>query len=381
MFDLIYRNLKARILSGSIDLSNWYRGLYVWIVVVLAIIGLGALALNVSGYQGVNIVLIVPVVLMIAYIGFQPLYLASIAAVAKLTGFKSVAALGTWKQFCVQAALFASLYLLTLGIIPIRENVGGAFLIMGAIVVLGLLVWAFGVGAKWYQKYAVCLAVVAIVVGGITLLSPAQRMNLFGLDPLKAFSTSPKQEIARRLLTEDEERKDAEYAEELKKKRGQALTDAERAELRAIANQDGSLARQGTAAIVGKSVAYTITSLTALQPLCGFQSGQSYHFSITGGSEIYLRHKRKQSMTSSNLEGSTINTHGERLPFAGMDKGWALVLNGTPPNGNTVAKEDGCFDVALNLTQRISEGYEINGGIHIVHIRLHSGPIAAVRSW
>lgn len=381
MFQSIYRSLLTRIQSGSIDLGDWYRGLYTWIIIILVLSGLGALVLNATGHRGINIALIVPVVLAIAYIGLQPLYLAGIAAAAKLTGFKPTAALETWKKFCVHAALFASLYLLTLGIIPVKENAGGAFLIIGALTVLGLLVWAFKKEAKWYPAYAVTIAVIAIIIGTVSLMSPAQRRSVIGFDPFRSFSITPQQDIAQRLLDADQERRNEARAQELATKKGQSLNDTERAELRAIANGSGPVIRQGKTIIIGDVTVYTLTSLTNPQPLCGFEAGKSYHFSITDGSTIHLRHKTTRSTAESNLNGRTVDTNGEQLPFAGMDKGWALTLNASLPDDKATAGEDGCFTVAFNLTPTIAGAYEIDGGKHIVKIRLHAGPLAALRSW
>ena len=381
MFELIYRGLPTQVRSRSIDLNNWYRGLYTQIVVTLALIGLGALALNATGHRGINIALIIPMVLVIAYIGFQPLYLAGIAAAADLTGFKPVAALETWKKFCIHAALFASLYLLTLGLVPIRENAGGAFLIISALTVLGLLSWAFKLDAKWYKKYAVGIAVIAIVIGAVSLMSPAQRRSVIGFDPFRSFNVTPQQDIAQRLLDADQERRNEARAKELAQKKGLALNDSERAELRAIANGSGPMIRQGKTALIGDVAAYTLTSLTAPQSLCGFEAGKVYHFTITDGEIIHVRHKSNRALSESNLNGRTVDTNGERLPFAGMDKGWALILNGSLPGDKTTAGEDGCFTVALNLTPMIAGAYEIDGGKHIVKIRLHTGPLAALRSW
>lgn len=381
MFERICSGLLTQVQSGSINLGDWYRGLYTRIVILLVLAGLGALALNITGHRGVNIALIIPMVLVIAYIGFQPLYLAGIAAAAKLTGFKPVAALETWKKFCVHAALFASLYLLTLGLVPIRENAGGAFLIIGALVVLGLLVWAFKKEAKWYQKYTMHIAVIAIVIGAVSLMSPAQRRSVIGFDPFRSFSVTPQQDIAQRLLDADQKRRNEAQAKELAQKEGLALNESQRAELRAIANGSGSMIHQGKAVLIGDVAVYTLTSLTEPQPLCGFEAGKTYHFTITDGETIHVRHKSNRAPSESNLNGRTVDTHGERLPFAGMDKGWALTLNGSLPGNKTTAGEDGCLKVALNLTPMIAGAYEIDGETHIVTIRLHAGPLAALRSW
>ncbi len=381
MFELIYRGLSAQVQSRSIDLNNWYRGLYTRIVVTLALIGLGALILNATGHQSINIALIIPMVLVIAYIGFQPLYLAGIVAAAKLTGFKPVAALGTWKKFCVHAALFASLFLLTLGIVPVKENPGGAILIIGALTVLGLLSWAFTLDAKWYKKYAIGIVVLAITIGAVSLMSPAQRRNVIGFDPFRSFSVTPQQDIAQRLLDADQERRNEARARELATKKDQPLNDAERAELRAIASGSGPMIRQGKTIITGDVAVYTLTAVTNPQPLCGFESGQIYVYSLADGEKVRVRYKNDRSLSESNLNGRTVETNGESLPFAGMDKGWALTLNGTLPGDKATAGEDGCFIVALNLTPTIAGAYEIDGGKHIVKIRLHAGPLAALRNW
>lgn len=381
MFELIYRGLSAQVWSRSIDLNNWYRGLYTRIVVTLALIGLGALVLNATGYQGINIALIVPMVLVIAYFGFQPLYLVSITAAAKLTGFKPTTALETWKKFCVHAALFASLYLLTLGIVPIRENAGAAILIIGALVVLGLLSWAFTLDAKWYKKYAIGIAVLAITIGAVGLMSPAQRISVIGFDPFRSFSVTPQQDIAQRLLDADQERRNEVRAKELAQKKGQTLSDSERAELRAIAEGSGPMIHRGKTIITGDVAVYTLTSLTNPQSLCGFESGKSYMYTLTEGERVRVRYKIDRSLSESNLNGRTIETNGESLPFAGMDKGWALTLNSSLPGNKASADESGCFTVALNLTQQIMDAYEIDGGRHIVKIRLHAGALAALRSW
>jgi len=379
MLELIYRGLSAQVQARSIDLNNWYRGLYTRIAVTLLLMGLVALALNTTGHQGINITLIVPMVLVIAYIGFQPLYLAGIAAGAKLSGFKPVAALETWKKFCVHAALFASLYLLTLGIVPIKENPGGAILIISALTVLGLVSWAFTLDAKWYKKYAIGIAVVAITIGAVSLMSPAQRRSVIGFDPFRSFSITPEQDVAQRLLDEDQERRNEARAKELAAKKGKPLSDAERRELRAIASGPGPIARQGKATITGEVANYTLTSLTNPQSLCGLEAGKAYHFTITDGEKIRLRLKATQETRESNLNGKTVDTKGEPLPFAGIEKGWALTLNGSLPDNKATAGEDGCFTVALNLTPTIAGAYEIDGFKHIVKIRLHTGPIAALR--
>lgn len=379
MLELIYRGLSAQVQARSIDLNNWYRGLYTRIVVTLALIGLGALILNATGHQSINIALIVPMVLVIAYIGFQPLYLAGIAAGAKLSGFKPVAALETWKKFCVHAALFASLFLLTLGIVPVKENPGGAILIISALTVLGLVSWAFTLDAKWYKKYAIGIAVVAITIGAVSLMSPAQRRSVIGFDPFRSFSITPEQDVAQRLLDADQERRDLARAKELEAKKDMPLSDTERMELRAIATRSGPLLQQAKAVIAGNVMAYTLNSLTDPQTLCGFEAGKAYHYTITKGEVIRLIHKVSQSRGESNLNGKTIDTNGEKLPFAGMEKGWALTLNGSLPGDKATAGEDGCFNVALNLTPTIVGAYGIDGDKHIVYIRLHTGPIASVR--
>ncbi len=225
------------------------------------------------------------------------------------------------------------------------------------------------------------IAVIAIIIGTVSLMSPAQRRSVIGFDPFRSFSITPQQDIAQRLLDADQERRNEARAQELATKKGQSLNDTERAELRAIANGSGPVIRQGKTIIIGDVTVYTLTSLTNPQPLCGFEAGKSYHFSITDGSTIHLRHKTTRSTAESNLNGRTVDTNGEQLPFAGMDKGWALTLNASLPDDKATAGEDGCFTVAFNLTPTIAGAYEIDGGKHIVKIRLHAGPLAALRSW
>ncbi len=381
MWDILYRGLRAQFLSRSIDLNNFYRGLYTRVILLLLLTGLTALFLNATGHRGINIALIIPVVLAIGYFGFQPFYLLTIAVTAKVVGFKPAAALETWKKFCIHAGLFASVFLLTLGIVPIRENVGAAFLIIASLVVLGLLVWAFKKDAKWYQNYILGLAVVGVVIGVVSLMSPAQRISVIGFDPLRSFTISPQQDHARRILDEENARRDNAAAKELEKKRGQSLTNKERAEIRAAAEGRGPMLQQGKAALAGEVLTYTLNSLRQPEQLCGLEAGKSYMYTLTEGEKIRVRYKNDRSLSESNMNGRTIETNGEALPFAGMDKGWALTLNGTLPGNKASADESGCFTVALNLTQQIMDAYEIDGGRHIVKIRLHAGPLAALRSW
>jgi hypothetical protein len=381
MLDIIYRGLRARFLAGLIDVNGFYRGLYARVVGILLLVGLGALFLNATGRQGVNILLILPNVLVIAYFGFQPLYLSIIAVTTKAFGSPIEKGIKGWEKFCVHIALFSSLYLLTLGLVPIRENVGAAFLIIGALVVLGLLVWAFKKNAKWYEAYATYLAGIGIIIGILSLMSPAQKINVFGFDPLGSFSVTPQQELAQRILDEDRERRNKAEARNLASKRGAPLTANERAEIRAIANGKGPMAQQGKAALVGEVANYILTSLTKPESLCGFEPGKSYLFTITDGETIQVRHRIGRSLTETNLNGRTIDTNGESLPFADMAKGWALALNGSLPGNKTSADENGCFQVGLNLTPSIARAYEIDGGKHPVKIRLHSGFLSALRTW
>ncbi len=381
MFDILYRGLRTQFLSRSIDLNNFYRGLYTRVILLLLLTGLTALFLNATGHRGVNIILIIPVVLAIGYFGFQPFYLLTIAAVAKMTGLKPAAALETWKKFCVHMALFASVFLLTLGIVPIREHVGGALIIIASLVVLGLLVWAFKKDAKWYQTYVLGLAVLGVVIGAVSLMSPAQRISVLGFDPFRSFTISPQQDLARRILDEENERRDKAAAQELAKKRGQSLTNQERAEIRATAEGRGPMLQQGKAALAGEVFTYTLNSLHQPEQLCGLEAGKSYMYTITEGERIRVRYRSDRSLSESNLNGRTIETNGEALPFAGMNKGWALTLNGTLPDNKASADESGCFTVAFNLTQQVMDAYEIDGGKHVVKIRLHAGALAALRSW
>ncbi len=382
MFDILYRGLRAQFLSRSIDLNNFYRGLYTRVILLLLLTGLTALFLNATGHRGVNIILVIPVVLAIGYFGFQPFYLLTIAAVAKMAGLKPAAALETWKKFCVHMALFASVFLLTLGIVPIREHVGGALIIIASLVVLGLLVWAFKKDAKWYQTYVLGLAVLGVVIGAVSLMSPAQRISVLGFDPLRSFTISPQQDLARRILDEENERRDTAAAQELAKKRGQSLTNQERAEIRAAAEGKGPMLQQGKAALAGEVVVYTLNSLHQPEQLCGLEAGKSYMYTISDGKWMYLRYKANPTVSfKSNLDGMSVETSGEQLPFAGMNKGWALTLNGALPGNKASADESGCFTVAFNLTTQYKDAWEIDGGKHIVKIRLHAGALAALRSW
>lgn len=381
MLDLIYRDLLEQVRIGAINLENFYRRLYINIVGMLVILAVAALTLNLTGHRWVNIALILPTVLAIAYLGFQPFYLLGIAAAARLTGFKARAALETWKKFCVQAALFASVFLLTLGIVPVRESLGGTLLIMSSLVVLGLLAWAFKIEGKGYQKYVLFLALLGVTIGTISLLAPAQRISLMGFDPLRAFSISEEQKLAQRILDEDQDKREAAAAASLAAKRGKELSNHERAEIRALAAGKGNIAEQGKHVLVGQVLTYNLSSLEEPQVLCGLEPGKSYVYSITDGARFFVRDREDRSRSPNNLNGSIIETNGETLPFAGNDKGWALTLNGSLPDSLATSNEDGCFQVALNLTQAIKAAYEIDGGRHLVKIRLQAGPVAALRTW
>lgn len=120
-------------------------------------------------------------------------------------------------------------------------------------------------------------------------------------------------------------------------------------------------------------VTYMLNSLTRPAQLCGLKADKAYRYEITGNRVMLVHHEEAKQYGEVNLTGSTVETHGQKLPVGAINNGWALLLSGALPGESVQTDAAGCLSPMVNLTPEIARAYTIshpNG--QPVKIRLHA---------
>ncbi|MDP3957206.1 MAG: hypothetical protein Q8Q10_01770, partial [bacterium] len=175
MFNILRRDIVADLLDGRITVEDFYRDMYFMAVAVTVAIFAGSLLADVSGFNGLNIVLIPVWVIIAGYFGFHPTYVLGALTVGATASLGRDAsrqriidgmgvALEKWKLFFLHGAMVGGVFFLTRFLVPIRNYPFAGMVLLGALITLGLWAWLYGVG-KWYKLYVLILVLVSLAVG------------------------------------------------------------------------------------------------------------------------------------------------------------------------------------------------------------------------
>ena len=364
---------------GFINLQNWrlnaaavVRRIQIGIIVTGTIFFGIALRANLSEMYWINGTLVIIWPIIIAILATMA---SSIIATIGLAVI-SEEAHKKYEAFCWHAALFGSLTFATLTVIPMGENPARAGLILIGLVLIGLALKVFDWQPKYYEKYTIGLITITLVVGVVGLLSPAQRINLFRIDPFAYFHVPADKDVAVRALQQLERNREKSAA----KVQNAFYTDA-KAE-RHLADED---LRKVVAASNGEVVVndrfiervdplkiqvlgidrkYVIRGFRSdftgdADKLCGFEPGKKYRFVVNG--TLSVRHPQIGSKAMP-LQGVPSDANGQAMPGP-EHRMWALLIGSTlPDNGEFKADERGCEpQVVINIDPVRRSVWQLSG--------------------
>lgn len=365
---------------GFINLQNWrlnaaavVRRIQIGIIVAGTILfGIALCANIVAEAYWVNGVLTVVWPIIIAILATMA---TSIIATIGL-GIISEEGLKKYEAFCWGAALFGSLVFATLTVIPMGENPARASLILVGLVLIGLGTKVFGWAPKYYEKYVIAIITVTLVVGVVGLLSPAQRINLFRIDPFAYFHVPKDKEVAVRTVQQMERNREEAEAQVQSAlytatRAGKSLNDADLRKVVAASNgevvvNDRFVERVDPlkSQVIGIDRKYAIREFRGdfagdIDKLCGFEPGKKYRFEVKG--TLSVRHPDLGSKTMP-LQGVASDANGQATPGP-ESRMWALIIGDTlPDNGEFKADERGCEPrVVINIDQVRRSSWQVSG--------------------
>ena len=169
LLGLCSRNMLAQLAIGDITVNRVYNQLYIIIALIAcAILGI-SFAGDVLGHNWVNIAIIPIWVLVVLYIKYYPRALAAelaLSTAASKAGLITSIEAGyeKWDYFTKHAAVFGGVFGLTRFLVPIKAYPSMGWVLLGALITLGLWAWLYDAG-KAYKKYALGVVLIALVVG------------------------------------------------------------------------------------------------------------------------------------------------------------------------------------------------------------------------
>lgn len=281
-----------------------------------------------------------------------------------------------YETFCWHAALFGSLVFATLTVIPMGENPARAGLILIGLVIVGLAMKVFGWEPKYYEKYSVVIITITLVVGIVGLLSPAQRINLFRIDPFAYFHVPADKDVAVRALQQLERNREksaasVQHAFYTDARAEKGLSDENLRKVVAASNgevvvNDRFVERVDPlkSQFLGIDRKYIIREFRSdfkgdVEKLCGFEPGKKYRFVVNG--TISVRHQEIGSKAMP-LQGVASDANGEAMPGP-EHRMWALQIGNTlPDNGEFKADERGCEPrVVINIDPVRRSAWQLSG--------------------
>lgn len=369
---------------GFINLQNWrlnaaavVRRIQIGIIVIGTILFGIALRANLSEAYWINGALAVIWPIIIAILATMA---SSIIATIGI-GIISTEFLKKYEAFCWGAALFGSLVFATLTIIPIGENPARAGLILIGLVLVGLALKVFDWQPKYYEEYTVAIIVVTLVVGVVGLLSPAQRINLFRVDPFAYFHVPADKDLAVRALQQLERNREKSAAKVQNAfytdaKAEKNLDDGALKKIVAAANGEVEVGEQYVEPIstlssqfIGIDRKYVVRRFKSdfsgdAEKLCGFEPGKKYRFVVNG--TLSVRHPDIGSKTIS-LQGVASDSKGQAMPGP-ESRMWALMIGSTlPDHGEFKADERGCEPrVVINVDSVRRSTWQLSGSQEIL---------------
>ncbi len=368
---------------GFINLQNWRLDAAAMVariqigIIVTGMILFGiALRANLSEMYWVNgaMAVIWPIIIAILATMVNSITSTIIAVSVALVSPKLIK---TYERFCWQAALFGSLAFATLTVIPMGENPARAGLILiGFILVgLGLKVFPHWV-PKYYEKYVVAMITITLVVGVVGLLSPAQRINIFRVDPFAYLHVPADKDVAVRALQQLERNREKSAAKVQNAfytdaKAEKSLTDEDLRKVVAASNgevvvNDRFIERVDPLKIqvLGIDRKYVIRGFRSdftgdADKLCGFEPGKKYRFVVNG--TLSVRHPQIGSKAMP-LQGVPSDANGQAMPGP-EHRMWALLIGSTlPDNGEFKADERGCEpQVVINIDPVRRSVWQLSG--------------------
>jgi len=375
--------VRTLVTWGFINLQNWrmnfavvIRKIQIGIVVVGTILFGIALCANWAEAYWVNGALAVIWPVIIAILATMA---TNIAATVGL-GITSVIAGKEWlkkyEAFCWGAALFGSLVFATLTVVPMGENPARAGLILIGLVLVGLGMKVFDWKPRYYQQYTIAMIVITLVVGVVGLLSPAQRINLFRVDPFAYLHVPADKDVAVRALQQLERNREksaakVQYAFYADAKAEKNLDNAALRKVVAAANGEIEVNERYiepvstlTSQFVGIDRKYVIRGFSSgfdgdADKLCGFEPGKKYRFEVNGALSVW-----RKDLGSDNvpLKGRQGDAQGEVMPGP-ESRMWALMIGSTLPNhGEFKADERGCEPpVIINIDKAYRSAWKLSG--------------------
>lgn len=365
---------------GFINLQSWrldaaatIRRIQIGIVIIGTILFGIALRANLSEAYWINGTLSVVWPIIIAILATMA---SSIIATIGLAVISNEL-LKKYEAFCWGAALFGSLVFATLAVIPMGENPARAGLILIGLILVGLGLKVFPHWVpKYYEKYVIAMITVTLVVGVVGLLSPAQRINLFRVDPFAYLHVPQDKDVAVRALQQLERNREKSAAKVqsafyTNAKAEKSLEDADLRKVVAAAN--GEVEVNGryiepvstlTSQFIGIDRKYVIRGFRNdfsgdADKLCGFEPGKKYRFMVNG--TLSVRHSQIGSKAMP-LQGAPSDANGQAMPGP-EHRMWALIIGNTlPDNGEFKADERGCEPrIVINIDPVRRSVWQLSG--------------------
>lgn len=345
---------------GFINLQNWrmsaaakIRRIQIGIIITGILLFGIALRANLSETYWVSGAMAVIWPIIIAILATMATAIVATISIAVI----SEGLLKKYESFCWQAALFGSLVFATLTVIPMGENPARAGLILIGLVLVGLGLKVFPHWVpKYYEKYVVAMITVNLVVGVVGLLSPAQRINLFRVDPFAYLHVPADKDVAVRALQQLERNREksaakVQHAFYADAKAEKSLDDAALKKVVAAANGEIEVGGRYiepvstlTSQFVGIDRKYVIREFSSdfdgdADKLCGFEPGKKYRFEVKGGLSVRNSEAGSKVMP---LQGIPSDANGQATPGP-ENRMWALLIGSTlPNNGEFKVDERGC---------------------------------------
>lgn len=381
----MYAFVRALVNWGFVNLQNWrmnaaavVRRIQIGVIITGAILFGIALEANWSEAYWINGTLAIIWPIIIAILATMATSIIATIGLAVI----SEELLEKYKAFCWGAALFGSLTFATLTVVPMGENPARAGLILIGLVLTGLGLKVFPNWVpKYYEKYVGVMIVVTLTVGVVGLLSPAQRINLFRVDPFAYFHVPKDKDLAVRALQQLERNREKVaggvqeqlYADARAEK---SLSDDDLRRVVAASNgevvvNDRFVERVDPlkSQILGIDREYAIREFRSgfdgdSEKLCGFEPGKKYRFEVKGGLSVWQKDLGSDTVP---LTGKPGDAQGEATPGP-ESRMWALMIGDTlPGHGEFKADERGCEPaVVINISKGYRAYWKLSGAQKIL---------------
>jgi len=370
---------------GFINLQNWrmdfavvIRKIQIGIIITGTILFGIALRANLSETYWVSGAMAIIWPIIIAILATMASSIAATIGIAVV----SKELLEKYEAFCWGAALFGSLVFATLTVIPMGENPARAGLILIGLILVGLGLKVFPHWVpKYYEKYVVAMITVNLVVGVVGLLSPAQRINLFRVDPFAYLHVPADKDVAVRALQQLERNREksaakVQHAFYTDAKAEKDLGDDNLKKVVAAANGEVEVGGRYiepvstlTSQFIGIDRKYVIRGFSSgfdgdAEKLCGFEPGKKYRFEVKGAISVRSSSLGTKAMS---LNGAQGDAHGEAMPGP-EHRMWALMIGNTlPNNGEFKTDERGCEPtVVININPARRSDWQLSGAQEIL---------------